>query len=86
MRQCQLGALTWSASNQKAVLDQRWCYVCGICRAVCKRKAIALVERPSAPQRPTCGEKQGKELVGLADNFRTYMPLDFAFDSCDKLR
>ncbi len=45
IRQCQFGALTWSASNKKAVVDQRWCYGCGVCRAVCKPKAITLVER-----------------------------------------
>lgn len=49
MRQCQFGALTWSASNKKAVIDQRWCYGCGICRAVCKQKAIALVDRAQSP-------------------------------------
>jgi Pyruvate/2-oxoacid:ferredoxin oxidoreductase delta subunit len=45
IRQCQFGALTWSASNKKAVIDQRWCYGCGVCRAVCKPQAITLVDR-----------------------------------------
>ncbi len=45
IRQCQFGALSWSASNKKAVIDQRWCYGCGICRAVCKENAIALIPR-----------------------------------------
>ena len=49
IRQCQFGALTWSASNKKAVIDQRWCYGCGICRAVCKENAITLVERAQCP-------------------------------------
>ncbi|MDT8070272.1 MAG: 4Fe-4S binding protein [Terriglobia bacterium] len=49
MRQCQFGALTWSASNKKAVIDQRWCYGCGVCRAVCKENAIALVDRAQVP-------------------------------------
>jgi len=49
MRQCQFGALTWSASNKKAVIDQRWCYGCGVCRAVCNPKAITLVERAHCP-------------------------------------
>ncbi len=49
MRQCQFGALTWSASNKKAVIDQRWCYGCGVCRAVCKENAIALVDRATVP-------------------------------------
>jgi MinD superfamily P-loop ATPase len=47
IRQCQFGALTWSASNKKAVIDQRWCYGCGVCRAVCKPQAITLVDRAS---------------------------------------
>ncbi len=45
LHQCQFGALTWSASNKKAVIDQRWCYGCGICRAVCRPNAISLIER-----------------------------------------
>lgn len=49
LRQCQFGALTWSASNKKAVIDQRWCYGCGVCRAVCKPKAITLVDRAQCP-------------------------------------
>ncbi len=49
MRQCQFGALTWSASNKKAVIDQRWCYGCGVCRAVCKEKAITLLDRSQVP-------------------------------------
>jgi Pyruvate/2-oxoacid:ferredoxin oxidoreductase delta subunit len=49
LHQCQFGALTWSAANKKAVIDQRWCYGCGICRAVCKPNAIALVDRSQVP-------------------------------------
>lgn len=49
MRQCQFGALTWSASNKKAVIDQRWCYGCGVCRVTCKEKAITLVDRAQVP-------------------------------------
>ncbi len=49
LHQCQFGALSWSASNKKAVIDQRWCYGCGICRAVCREKAISLVERAQCP-------------------------------------
>jgi Pyruvate/2-oxoacid:ferredoxin oxidoreductase delta subunit len=49
IRQCQFGALTWSASEKKAVIDQRWCYGCGICRAVCQQKAIKLVSRAKCP-------------------------------------
>ncbi len=49
LRQCQFGALTWSASDKKAVIDQRWCYGCGVCRAVCKPKAITLLDRAKVP-------------------------------------
>jgi ferredoxin len=46
---CQFGAITYRASNKKAVIDQRWCYGCGICRAACKKNAIRLEERSSVP-------------------------------------
>ncbi len=49
LRQCQFGALTWSASNKRAVIDQRWCYGCGVCRAVCKKNAITLTDRAKVP-------------------------------------
>ncbi len=46
---CQFGAISYSASNKKAVIDQRWCYGCGVCRSVCKTKAIRLEERARVP-------------------------------------
>jgi Pyruvate/2-oxoacid:ferredoxin oxidoreductase delta subunit len=49
MRLCQFGAVTYSASTRKAVIDQRWCYGCGICRSVCKKNAIRLEERAISP-------------------------------------
>jgi Pyruvate/2-oxoacid:ferredoxin oxidoreductase delta subunit len=49
LRFCQFGALTYSAANQKAVVDQRWCYGCGVCRATCKKEAIRLEGRSSIP-------------------------------------
>jgi NAD-dependent dihydropyrimidine dehydrogenase PreA subunit len=49
MRLCQFGAVTYSASNKKAVVDQKWCYGCGICRSVCKKNAITLEERTKVP-------------------------------------
>jgi ferredoxin len=45
LRLCQFGALTYSAANQKAVVDQRWCYGCGVCRGACNKEAIRLEER-----------------------------------------
>jgi ferredoxin len=49
MRVCQFGAVTYSASNRKAVVDQRWCYGCGICRSACKKNAITLEDRAKVP-------------------------------------
>ncbi len=49
MRLCQFGAITFSPSNKKAVIDQRWCYGCGICRSVCKKDAIHLEDRATSP-------------------------------------
>jgi NAD-dependent dihydropyrimidine dehydrogenase PreA subunit len=49
MRICQFGAITYSASNKKAVIDQRWCYGCGVCRSACKKNAIQLEERIKVP-------------------------------------
>ncbi len=45
LKQCQFGALAWSASEKKASIDQRWCYGCGICRSTCKKDAIKLIPR-----------------------------------------
>ncbi len=46
---CQFGALTYSASWQKTVVDQRFCYGCGVCRAACHQDAIALLDRRTVP-------------------------------------
>jgi Pyruvate/2-oxoacid:ferredoxin oxidoreductase delta subunit len=50
MRVCQFGAIFYSASNEKAVVEQRWCYGCGICRSACKQDAIRLEERAGVPE------------------------------------
>jgi Pyruvate/2-oxoacid:ferredoxin oxidoreductase delta subunit len=49
LRVCQFGAITYSASNKKAVIDKRWCYGCGVCRSACKKNAIHLEERAKVP-------------------------------------
>ena len=49
MRVCQFGAITHSASNKKAVIDQRWCYGCGVCRSACNKNAIRLADRSNIP-------------------------------------
>jgi Pyruvate/2-oxoacid:ferredoxin oxidoreductase delta subunit len=45
MQLCQFGALSYSASVKKTVVDQAWCYGCGICRSSCEKKAIRLGDR-----------------------------------------
>lgn len=45
LRLCQFGALSYSVANQKVVVDQKWCYGCGICRPNCKKEAIYLQDR-----------------------------------------
>ena len=45
---CQFGALTFSAAEKKAGIDQRWCYGCGICRSACKKDAIKLIPREAS--------------------------------------
>ena len=49
MRVCQFGAISYSVSNRKVVIDQRQCYGCGICRSVCPKDAIHLEERSNVP-------------------------------------
>jgi heterodisulfide reductase subunit A-like polyferredoxin len=49
MRLCQFGALSYSASTRRAVVDLTWCYGCGICRSVCGSEAIRLEDRASSP-------------------------------------
>lgn len=46
--QCPFGAIRYTASQDKCLVDPNLCYGCGICRAICKRDAIRLEERPSA--------------------------------------
>ncbi|HVP12906.1 MAG TPA: 4Fe-4S binding protein [Phycisphaerae bacterium] len=45
MKACQFGALGFSAAEKKAVVDPRHCYGRGVCRAMCRREAIRLVDR-----------------------------------------
>jgi ferredoxin len=45
MRQCQFGAIGYSATAKKAFVDAQVCYGCGVCRAACSHDAISLRER-----------------------------------------
>ncbi|HUT32151.1 MAG TPA: 4Fe-4S binding protein [Planctomycetota bacterium] len=42
---CQYGAIGYSNALERATIDPRRCYGCGVCRAVCARKAITLKPR-----------------------------------------
>jgi len=48
MRQCQFGAMGYSAAAGKCFVDSAACYGCGVCRFACERQAIILSERASA--------------------------------------
>ncbi len=45
MRLCQFGAISYSASNKKVVIDKLKCFGCGICRSICAKDAISLEAR-----------------------------------------
>ena len=49
VRQCQFGAMRYSAVNKKVVVDPRFCYGCGVCRAACNHNAISLLPRAADP-------------------------------------
>ena len=49
IRQCQFGAMRYSATNKKVTVDARACYGCGVCRSACHRDAIHMTSRQSDP-------------------------------------
>ncbi len=49
MRQCQYGAIRYSAVNKKVEIDPRQCFGCGVCRPVCNKDAITLHARSENP-------------------------------------
>jgi ferredoxin len=49
IRQCQFGAMRFSAANKKVVIDPRACFGCGVCRAGCHKDAISLQPRSGEP-------------------------------------
>lgn len=46
---CPFGAMGFSAEWQKATVDQRHCYGCGVCRVSCAEDAIRLIPRREVP-------------------------------------
>ncbi len=49
MEQCFWGAVTHSLTSKKCAVNPLACYGCGVCRAVCSKDAISLVDRTSVP-------------------------------------
>jgi heterodisulfide reductase subunit A-like polyferredoxin len=49
IRQCQFGAMRFSAVDEKVTIDPRQCYGCGVCRSACQRNAISLHAREENP-------------------------------------
>lgn len=50
MRQCQFGAIFYSAALEKVYIDPTRCFGCGVCRAACSKHAISLLPRETHPQ------------------------------------
>ena len=49
MNACQFDGLGFSAADKRAVVDPRYWCGCGVCRTMCRRQAIRLVDRHSVP-------------------------------------
>ena len=45
-----------SSNNKKVIADPTACYSCGVCRAICNKKAITLSPPERWKKRPTCGD------------------------------
>jgi ferredoxin len=50
MSQCQFGAQFYSSSLAKVYVAPERCFGCGVCRAACPTRAIALVPRQQVPE------------------------------------
>jgi len=46
---CQFGALTYSPTDRKVVVDQHRCFGCGVCQVACRKGAIRLAPRRTLP-------------------------------------
>ena len=49
MRVCNFGAISYSPHSRKVSINQLQCYGCGVCRALCSKNSIKLVERATVP-------------------------------------
>jgi len=48
LKSCQFGAIGFDQATEKAFIDSRKCFGCGVCRVFCKEEAIYLQERLEA--------------------------------------
>lgn len=49
MRFCNFGAISYSASLERCIVNQLACYGCGLCRSACPNDCIALIDRNAIP-------------------------------------
>ena len=49
MKLCNFGAISYSVYVDKCSINQLQCYGCGVCRALCPRDAITLLDRNAIP-------------------------------------
>ena len=49
MKACSFGAISYSPHQDKCFVNQIQCYGCGVCRAVCDRDAITMLDRNAIP-------------------------------------
>ena len=61
--QCPFGAIRYTATQDKCLVDPQLCYGCGVCRATCKKDAIALQPRQRAFRWQRRAATRGKHKV-----------------------
>jgi MinD superfamily P-loop ATPase len=49
MKLCNFGAISYAASGQKCTVNQTQCYGCGVCRSLCHKDAVTLLDRNAIP-------------------------------------
>ena len=49
VKTCPFGAINYSSTLRKCVVNQMQCFGCGACRAVCSSEAITLLDRNAIP-------------------------------------
>jgi ferredoxin len=51
LSRCQFGAIIFNLDDEKAFIDMRKCFGCGLCQTGCEQNAIELIERKLTPAR-----------------------------------